>query len=439
MNPAILALLMFVGVLVLVLSGVPLAFALGSLGLIFGLVGDGYAVLPLFINRIYGLMSNPVMPAIPLFIFMGFMLERSGSTENLYESLYKLMGGFKGGLAIATIIICTLFAACTGVIGASIVTMGLIALPPMLKRNYNKSVATGSIMAGGTLGIIIPPSIILILYGPIANLSVARLFMAALMPGLLLSALYIIYILIISYLNPDYCPAMSKEERQNLDKKKLIKDLLIYALPPLLLILLVLGSIFFGVVATTEAAALGAFGSIILTVCYKKFSWKIFVETSVQTLKTSTMVLFVALGATLFVGTFILLGGSELLVSTITGLTIGKWVILAFMMLTILFLGMFIDWVGILYIVVPIFTPIIINLGFNPLWFATLVCVNLQASFLTPPFAYSMFFLKSVSPESVKMMDIYKGSIPFIVLQLIGLLLIILFPQIVLWLPSVLF
>jgi len=439
MSPAVISIFMFVALLCVVIGGVPLAFSLGSLGVFFGLTSIGPSVLPMFISRIYGLMNNPVMPAIPLFIFMGFMLERSGSTEDLYKTLYELLGTLKGGLAITTIVISTLFAACSGVIGASITTMGLIALPPMLNKSYNKSLACGSIMAGGTLGVLIPPSIVLILYGPLSNISVAKLFMAATIPGLLLSALYIIYILLVSYLRPGYGPSMTQEEKLKVDKKKLFKNLFIYVIPPVSLIILVLGTIFFGIVATTEAAAIGAFGSVVLAISYKKFDWNIFKQTTYQTLKISTMVLFVALGASLFTSIFISLGGSEYLGSLLMSLPFGKWGILAIMMFIMFILGMFIDWVGILYIIVPIFIPIIIALEFDPLWFAAVVAVNLQMSFLSPPFAYSMFFLKSVAPDSVTMMDIYKGAVPFLIIQIIGLTLVIAFPFLALWLPSVLF
>lgn len=439
MSVGIMVLIMFVTLLIVILAGVPLAFALGSLGLYFGLIWVGPSCLPMFVNRIYGQMCSGALPAIPLFIFMGFMLERSGTTKELYRVIYQILGNIKGGLAIATIIISTLFAACSGVIGASIVAMGLIALPPMLERGYNKPLACGSVMAGGTLGIIIPPSIMLILYGPIAGISVAKLFASSIMPGLLLSLIFIIYIFIITKIKPSYGPSITKEEKEKINKKQLVKDFFFYLTPPLLLILLVLGGIFFGVVATTEAAAVGAFGSIALAIAYKQFSWKVFKETTIQTLKTSSMVLFVALGASLFTVVFISLGGTNYLTDLALSLPGGKWVIFSFMMLIVFFLGMFIDWIGILYICVPVFTPIALKLGFNPLWFATVVCVNLQASFLSPPFAYSIFFLKSIAPKEVKLIDIYKGAFSFIILQMAGLILLVIFPKIALWLPSVTF
>ncbi|MBN1683562.1 TRAP transporter large permease subunit [Candidatus Bathyarchaeota archaeon] len=439
MSVGIMILIMFATLLIVIMIGVPIAFALGSLGLFFGLLWVGPSCLPLFINRIYGQMSSGSLPAIPLFIFMGFMLERSGSTKELYRVIYKLLGNIKGGLAITTIVISTLFAACSGVIGASIVTMGLIALPSMIEHKYNKSLACGSVMAGGTLGIIIPPSILLILYGPIAGISVAKLFASSMVPGLLLSFIFIVYIIVITKIKPTYGPSITKEEKEQINKKQLLIDFFYYLLPPLVLILMVLGGIFFGVVATTEAAAVGAFGSLFLTLAYRQFSWKIFKETVIQTLKTSSMVLFVALGASLFTVVFISLGGTSYLTDFAMSLPGGKWVILLFMMLIIFFLGMFIDWIGILYICVPVFTPIAAELGFNPLWFATVVCVNLQTSFLSPPFAYSIFFLKSIAPKGVTLSDIYRGAFSFIILQLIGLIFLIVFPNIALWLPNITF
>jgi tripartite ATP-independent transporter DctM subunit len=439
MNVGIMVLIMFATLLIVIMLGVPIAFSLGALGLFFGLIWVGPSCLPLFINRIFGQMSSGSLPAIPLFIFMGFMLERSGATKELYRVIYHLLGNIKGGLAVTTIVISTLFAACTGVIGASIVTMGLIALPSMVNHGYNKPLACGSVMAGGTLGIIIPPSILLILYGPIAGISVAKLFASSIIPGLLLSFIFIIYILVITKINPSYGPSISKREKEKINKKELVKDFFYYLIPPLVLILMVLGGIFFGFVATTEAASVGAFGSIFLALAYRKLSWKIFKETVIQTLKTSSMVLFVALGASLFTAIFISLGGTSYLTDLALSLPGGKWVILIFMMIIIFFLGMFIDWIGILYICVPVFTPIAAELGFNSLWFATVVCVSLQASFLSPPFAYSIFFLKSIAPEGVTLSHIYKGAFTFIILQMIGLILLVIFPNIALWLPSIMF
>jgi tripartite ATP-independent transporter DctM subunit len=437
MSPEHLSVVMFVGVIILVFAGVPLYLALGGLGLYFGIAG-GWSpqVYDQFINRIFGLMSNEVLPAVPLFVFMGAILDKSGAADKLFNAFYLAMGGLRGGLAVATILICTIFAACTGVVGASVTTMGMLALPAMLKRNYNIPLATGCICAGGTLGILIPPSVMMLLYGPMVGLSVAKMFMGAFMPGFVLSALFLSYIIIICLIRPEYGPPMPKEERQAIPMIKVAGEILLYLVPPMFLILAVLGTIFLGVASPTEAAAIGGLGSVVIAVFYRRFNLSVLYEGVINTLKITSMVMFVAVGAFMFSGVFMALGGAKLIGNFIISLPLGKWGILVVMMAIIFVLGMLIDWIGILFIVVPIFTPVVVHLGFDPLWFSLVVCVNLQMSFISPPFAYSIFYLKGVSPPEVEMMHIIKGVIPFLVLQAIGTVLVVLFPQIVLWLPS---
>jgi tripartite ATP-independent transporter DctM subunit len=437
MSPEYLALVMFIGVIVLVFAGVPLYLALGGLGLYFGIIG-GWApqVYDQFINRIFGLMSSEVLPAVPLFVFMGAVLDKSGAADKLFNAFYLAMGGLRGGLALATIVICTIFAACTGVVGASVTTMGMLALPAMLKRNYNIPLACGTICAGGTLGILIPPSVMMLLYGPMVGLSVAKMFMGAFIPGFILSGLFILYIIVICYLKPEYGPAMPKEERANIPMLKVIGDIGLYMIPPMILILSVLGSIFFGVASPTEAAAMGGLGSMVVAALYRKLNFEVIAVSCMDTLKITTMVMFVAVGAFMFSGVFMALGGTKLIGNFIIGLPLGKWGIFAVMMVIIFILGMLIDWIGILFIVVPIFTPVILDFKMDPLWFALVVCVNLQMSFLSPPFAYAIFYLKGVAPPQVEMMHIIQGVIPFLVLQAIGTALVIIFPDIILWLPS---
>jgi len=439
MSPEHLAIVMFVGVLVLVLAGVPLYLSLAFLGLAFGILG-GWApqVYTQFIHRIFGLMASEVLPAVPLFVFMGAMLERSEVADRLYGSLHLAMGGIRGGLALVTIVICTMFAACTGVIGASVTAMGLLALPAMLKRGYNIPLATGTICAGGTLGILIPPSVMLLLYGPMANLSVSRLFMAAFVPGLLLSFLYLAYVGVVCFVRPSYGPPIPASERK-IPKTELFKSISINMLPTLFLILAVLGSIFFGIAAATEAAAMGAFGAVVIALAYRKLTWQGFYDSAKSTLRITAMVMFVAVGAALFSGVFTALGGSKLIGAFLLGLPFGKWGVVLVMMIILIILGMFIDWIGILYIVVPIFTPVALELGFEPLWWAMIVAVNLQTCFLTPPFAYSMFYLKGVAPEEVTMGHIYRGVVPFLLLQFVGIALVIAFPQLSLWLPGLMY
>lgn len=437
MSPEYLAVTMFIGVMVLVFAGVPLYLALGGLGLYFGIAG-GWSpqVYDQFIFRIFGLMSSEVLPAVPMFVFMGAILDKSGAADKLFGAFYLAMGGLRGGLAVATILICTIFAACTGVVGASVTAMGMLALPAMLKKNYNIPLATGAICAGGTLGILIPPSVMMLLYGPMVGLSVAKMFMGAFIPGLVLSGLFLTYIIIICLIKPEYGPAMPKEERQGIPMLKIAGEILLYMVPPMFLILAVLGSIFLGVASPTEAAAMGGLGSILVAIFYRKFNLQVLYGGVMNTLKITSMVMFVAVGAFMFSGVFMALGGAKLIGNFIVALPLGKWGILIVMLGVIFILGMLIDWIGILFIVVPIFTPVVVGLGFDPLWFSLVVCVNLQMSFISPPFAYSIFYLKGVSPPEVTMAHIIKGVIPFVILQAIGLTLVVLFPQLILWLPG---
>jgi tripartite ATP-independent transporter DctM subunit len=349
------------------------------------------------------------------------------------------MGGLRGGLGIATVFVCTIFAAATGIVGASVVTMGLLALPPMLKRGYNKELATGCILAGGTLGILIPPSIMIVVYGPMANLSVARLFFGAFMPGFLLSALYIAYIAIRCFFQPEMGPAMPVEERRAVP---LLRKLYLAAtglIPPVFLIMAVLGMIFLGVAAPTEAAALGAFASMLLALAYRRLNWEGLRDVTYTTLRITSMIMFVVVGASMFTSVFMGLGGGDFVRNLLMAVPFGRWGVLAVMMIIIFILGMFIDWIGIVLIIVPLFTPVAATLGFDAIWFALLVMINLQMSYLTPPFAYAIFYLKGIAPPEITIAHIYRGVVPFVALQWTGLILCIIFPQIILWLPSMMF
>ncbi len=436
MSPEHLAVIMFIGVLIAVMVGIPLYLALGGLGLLFGIIG-GWSpmVYDQFISRIYGVVASDVLAAVPLFVFMGSLLSKSGSAERLFNASYYLLGGLRGGLALVTVGLCTLFAATAGVVGATETAVGIMALPAMLRRKYNIPLACGTICAGGTLGILIPPSVMLLLYGPTAGLSVAKLFIGAIGPGLLLSGLYILYVIVICLIKPDYGPPMPKEER-NIPLSKVIYELAINMVPPLFLIFAVLGTILIGIASPTEAAAMGAFGAVLVAIAYKNFNMAVLYDSAMQTLRISTMVLFVTVGAMMFTGVFMALGGARYIGSLVVSLPIGKWGILIVMNAVVIVLGMFIDWIGIIFIVIPIFTPIALKLGFDPLWFALVMCTNLQISFLSPPFAYSMFYLKGIAPKEVTMADIYRGAVPFLGLQIIGLTLTILYPPLTLYLPS---
>jgi tripartite ATP-independent transporter DctM subunit len=367
---------------------------------------------------------------------MGTILEKTEVAENVYQSLFEVFGPVRGGLALATIVTCTVFAACTGVIAATVTTMTLLAVPAMLKRNYNKGLATGVVCAGGSLGILIPPSVMLVMYGPMANLSVAKLFAAALFPGLLLAGLYLLYIGVGSWIMPSLAPAIGQEEMPVRDRGFWFK-VLWQMLPTVFLIVAVLGSIIEGIASPTEASGVGALCALILAACYRKLSFRTLKSAADTTLVVTAMVFFIIIGAGVFNSVFLFLGGGEMIKEMLLGLPFGRWFILGVMMFTLFIGGFFISWQGLLYIVVPTFLPISTALQFDPLWFAILVCVNLQMSFLTPPFAYAIFFVKGASPPEIETKDIYWGVIPFVLLQIIGLTICIIFPEIILWLPRV--
>ncbi len=416
--------------------GFPVGFVLLGSSIVVGFLGFGTPFFSMMIMRVFETMHNYVLVSIVLFIFMGVMLERSGAGEKLFSSLHILFGGVKGGLALATILVATIMAAATGIMGAPVIIMGLFALPQMLKRGYDKALSCGTICAGGTLGILIPPSIMLVVYGPMAGLSVGKLFLGAFGPGLLLSLLYVLYIFIRCRLNPSLGPAIPQKERSIRLKEK-IKLIGTSLLPTLLLILAVLGTIFFGIAAPTEAAAVGSLASIGLAVCYRRFSFKMLKEALYDTTYLSSMILLIVVGAFVFTGTFMLIGGGDIVSSALFSISHNRWVILSIMVFCFFIFGLFMEWVGIVPILVPIFTPILAHLGFNPLWAAILFCVAMQTSFLTPPMAPALFYLKGVAPKEIQFSShIVKGAIPFIIIQLLALIFIVCFPKIVLFLPS---
>ncbi len=438
LSPEVITVLLLGGILVGVLLGYPLAISVGAVGLLVGLVIFSPKIIgDMYYQRMFNQITNYTLIAVPFFIFMGTMLERTGVAEQLYEAMYLWFGGLRGGLAITTILIGTIMAACVGVIAASTMMLALVGIPAMLKRGYSKSLATGSVCAGGTLGILIPPSIMLVIYGPMASLGVGGLFFGAFLPGFLLSALYMAYIIIWCIFVPTAGPAVPIEDRNvSLATKTalLFKSLV----PPLLLILAVLGSIFFGIAAPTEAAAVGALAATLLAVVYRKFSMKALMETALTTIRHSGMILLIASLSFAFVGVFIRAQCGTVVTDFLLGAPGGKWGVFFVIMFICFILGMFIDWIGIVFIMVPIITPIGAALGFDPLWFGMMICVNLQMSFLSPPFAYAIFFVKAASPPEfgVETGDVIRGVIPFIVLIMIGLVLCIVFPQIILWLPG---
>ena len=435
----------FLSVLMLFLSiagimiGIPVAFVLMGLGFIFGLIGIGVSGIGyMYPINVFGLGSDYSFLAVPVFIFMGTLMVRSGITDRLYGTLHILMGGLRGGLALATVLVATLFGACTGVIGASIVGIGLLALPGMLDRGYNKPLVAGTICGGGVLGMIIPPSILLIIYGPMANLSIARLFFASAMPGILLSALYLIYIIVACNIKPEWGPVLPKEER-SVPIGRLLTMLATSLVPPMFLILAVLGVIFFGIAAPTEAAGTGAIGGLILLAAYGHFNWKNVKGAFLDALPTVSMVMFVILGAKFFTITFLNLGGADVIRRFLLVFNLGPTGLLFLMLFLAFIMGMFMDFIGIMFIITPIYAPLITSFGFNPLWFGMLFCLTLVVSLSTPPFAYAIFYLKGIAPPEMDLLDMYKGIVPFVALQLIMIALVWLFPDIALWLPCIMF
>lgn len=437
LSPEWLAILMFAGLFVGLFMGHPLAFVLGGLGIIFGLIGSwGADIFALFPNRIYGIMDNYVLLAVPLFVFMAQFLDQSGVTEALFDALRYLLGPIRGGIGIAVILVCTVFAACTGVIGASVVAMGLLALPMMLRYGYDKQLTCGAICAGGTLGILIPPSIMLVVMGSEASLSVGQLFAGAVIPGLILAALYTCYIAIRCYRNPKMGPPISKEELAQVTKKQIALMVLKSLVPPVILILGVLGTLFTGIATPTEASGGGAFLAFMMVLAYGKFSWHALYQAVIKTARTSTMVLMVLVGATCFTGVFLGNGGGDVVTNFVLGLGFGKWGTFFVMQFIVFILGMFIDWIGIVLVCFPLFLPIAAKLGFDKLWFVVMIAVNLQTSFLTPPFGYALFYLRGIAVQGIETIDIYKGIVPYVILMLIGLIICAVFPQTITWLPT---
>ena len=430
-----LSLIMFGAVFVLLLLGYPVAFTIGGVSLFFGLIGFGPSFFELMPLRVWGTMSNFTLMAVPLFIYMGVMLEKSGLAEELLEAMALVFGKIRGGLAVSVIFVGALMGASTGIVGATVVTMGLLSVPTMLRSNYNKSLTTGTVAASGTLGQIIPPSIVLVLLGDIMNVPVGDLFIGAVIPGFILVFLYMAYILIIARIKPEWAPPIDQEILDQYSRKKLVIKVFKALVPPLFLMLAVLGSIFAGIASPTEAASVGAVGATILTAIHGRFNFKIAKDVMNMTTKLTCMVFIILVGATTLGLVFRGLGGDELVRQLIASLPFGKWGILFIVMSIIFIAGFFLDFIEITFIHVPVLAPIMVGMGVDPLWLAVLIAVNLQTSFLTPPFGFALFYLKGVTPPEIKTTDIYKGIIPFVIIQIIGLGIICLFPEAVTWLP----
>lgn len=430
--PIILFLLVFV----LILLGYPVALTLGGISIIAGLLFFDIDFFYLVSLRIYGIMNNFVLLAVPLFIFMGLTLEKSGIAERLLETMAILFGKIKGGLAYSVIIVGGMLAASTGIVGATVVTMGLISLPTMLKKGYDKKLATGVIASSGTLGQIIPPSVVLVLLGSVLNVSVGNLFISAVLPGITLVVLYIIYIYIVTLIKPKYTPQMPDEIVKEFKKKTSMKKIINAFFLPFILIFAVLGSIFLGIASPTEAAGIGAAGALFLSFLQGSLNIMKIKEISSETTKLTSIVFMILLGATSFSLVFRGLEGDKVIVDLITSSNLTPEIFLVYVLVTVFIAGFFIDFIEIIFIVVPVITPILIALDIDLIWVGIMLAINLQTSFLTPPFGFSLFYLKSVSPKDVKTMDIYKGVLPFVLIQILFLLYLFLNPDFIYIIPE---
>jgi tripartite ATP-independent transporter DctM subunit len=448
---------MFLTFIALLFTGFPVAWVLAGVGIAFSgiawitdnvmgwtMTGLDYNTLGLLVGRIYGIMTNWVLIALPMFIFMGLMLDKSGIAQKMMHSMQKLFGNIRGGLAITVALIGIILAASTGIIGASVVLLGVMSIPIMLKQNYYKPLALGTVAASGCLGILIPPSIMLVIMGDQLGVSILDLFMGAVFPGLILGLLYIAYILIYCKINPEHAPLAADHKEVNIkDVIRALYDIL----PPAALILFVLGSIFMGIATVTEASGVGALGAILITVLYKRFNFKVLKEVTINCMNTTAYIFAIFVGATIFALVLRECGGDEVIESALLGTGFGPQGLVIFVLVVVFFLGFFLDWIEISLIILPLLGPVIANLdlqvnGFgivdypNLVWFALLVAVTLQTSFLTPPVGFALFYLKGVCPPGVALTDIYRGVIPFIILQLVALTLVFLFPELVTWLPA---
>jgi tripartite ATP-independent transporter DctM subunit len=445
LSPEFLTVAMFCTLMAAIVLGHPLAYTLAAVATLFGLIDNGFNIpglFDMFANNTWGLMNNYVLVAVPLFIFMAQLLDSSKVAEQLFEALYIVLGSIKGGLGLAVVVVCTVFAATTGIIGASVVAMGLLAAPALMQKGYQKELTSGIICGAGTLGILIPPSIMMVVYAGLTGLketSVGNLFAGAIFPGLLLSGLYFAYVSIRCNLNPKLGPPITREEASKWSAKQKWSMTLKSLLPPLGLILLVMGTILFGIATPTEAAGLGACGAFLLAVFNRALTWEVLNKACMATLRTTSMVMMLFIGGKFFSTVFLSMGGGDVVSNLLIGGGLSKWTALFIMMLIVFIMGMFIDWAAILLVTVPIFMPIAMELGFDPLWFSMLMCVNLQTSFLTPPFGYALFYFAGVAPEGYNMSHVYRGIIPFVFLQVVGLLVLVIFPQMTTWLPAYFF
>jgi len=436
MNPLAVTVLMFAFIILLMLTGLPLTFVMGALGVGFALLLWGPAGLNTLYYAVFGIMDSFILSAIPLFLFMGLVLQKSGIAEDLFDTVHRWAGGLRGGLGMGVIVICAIFAAMVGVTGAATVSMGIIALPAMLKRKYDKRIATGLIQAGGALGILIPPSVPMIMYAYISGVSVGKLFAGGVIPGFMLATMHIIYIGVRCYLQPEIGPALPPEERSNWKVKVAsLKNVVL----PIILITMVLGFIFFGIASPTEASAVGAFGALICAAVRRRLNWKLIKETGFRSLRITGMVFWIIFAAVAFSRIYTGLGAPAMIQEIMVDLAIGPWGILIIVQVIFFILGMFLSDGAILFICMPIFIPIALSQGFDTTWFGVLYVMNMEMAYLTPPFGYNLFYMKGIVPPEINIGDIYRSVIPFVALQAVALGIAMVFPKLVTFLPDLLF
>ena len=437
MDIGLLTLVIVLAIALLLVMGLPLAFVTGAVAVTVGLLKFGPVVLGLIASRIYSFTNEYVLVAVPMFILMASLMERTGVARDLYRAMHVWAGGLRGGVAAQTLIVAMIMAAMTGIIGGEIVLLGMIALPQMLRVGYQKNLAIGTICAGGSLGTMIPPSIVLIIYGLTANVAIGDLFLATIIPGFLLAGIYLSYILVRCAINPDLGPPAPLEERQMplLQKLALFKSLVL----PLMVAAWVLGSIYAGIASVSEAAGMGVVGTLLAALVRRELSWEVLKAAVLQTMNTCGMLLWLTFGATALIGVYNLMGGTLFVKEVVTGLDVAPLAVILIMMGILVVMGLFMDWVGILLLTVPIFVPVIVSLGYDPVWFGVLFCMNMQVSYLSPPFGPAAFYLKGVAPPEISLQDIFAGLWPFIILQLIGLMLVLNLPEIALWLPRLVY
>jgi len=436
MTPEVASMIMLGFVVAGIVLGIPVAYVLCGIPLIFGFIFFGDKIFPMYVSMGYSMLRTYSLVCVPLFIFMGTILERSGVAENLYKTLFYMLGGVRGGLAITTIIVGTIFGACTGIVGAAIVTIGLLALPSMLKRGYHKELACGPVLCAGGLGLLIPPSLVMILYGSTAGLNIATLFIGGIGPGVLLALMFIIYIVIRVRVKPEMAPVISAEERAEVTGRQLVRMALTSVLPPVFLIFAVMGTLFMGIAGPSEAGAMGAIGALIVCAIGRKLNLKVVQDSLMSALKITSFVLFIVLGGKMFQGVFMRLGGGDVISNVLLGMPGGIFGVMVGALVIVWLAGCFMDYLALIYILAPILHPLMVSVGVDPIYFGCMFATALQIGNMTPPFAYSVFYLKGIAPPGITIGDLYRAAVPFVLLQTAGVIILLFVPKIITWLPA---